>query len=124
MQSTKGRASHFIVLSRVDEQGKLGEVQRFEYVEGNQFKTRKAALRHADTARMRWQNNFWQMRDATMTLTDTVDLPLPTPGLKPARPVSRSVSQSAHKPKAETMAVLAPTNDWPAQALDIGNVKL
>jgi hypothetical protein len=81
MQSTKGRAKHFIVLSRVDETGNLFEIQRFEYQEGDKFLTRKAAKRHAETARMRWQSNYWKYRDATMILTDTQDIEPQAPKL-------------------------------------------
>jgi hypothetical protein len=88
MQSTKGTARHFIVLSVVPTAGNAGELQRFEYVEGDKFKTRKAALRHADTARMRWADNYAQYRDASFALTDTSEIERPTPA-----PLARRINE-------------------------------
>lgn len=69
----KETIKHHIVLHVAPSGGRAGELQRFEYVEGDKFLTRKAALRHAETARMRWQDNYPQFRDATFAITDTAE---------------------------------------------------
>lgn len=78
IQSTKGAAKHFIVLSvaytGLHGEPRSGELQRFEYIEGDRFKTQRSALRHADTARMRWRDNYAQFRDARFFITDTAEI--------------------------------------------------
>lgn len=129
MKSTKDTVRHYIVLSVAPTVGRAGELQRFEYVEGDQFKTRRAAIRHAETARMRWADNYHQYRDAKFALTDTADIERTPPQL-PGKHVSRGDALKArlryHVSGAITrgtaQAIIeqpAPTNDWPANAKPI-----
>ncbi len=74
MQSTKGRAEHFVWLCRIDALGNRLSIQPFPYVEGSRFQTKRSAFRHAERARMRWQDNYAPYRDATMVLIDSAEL--------------------------------------------------
>lgn len=86
---------YWIVLRVIPTRGNPGELQRFEYIEGDRFMTRKAALRAAETARMRWSNNYAQFRDAKFAITDTAEIDgglVPTAKKKVQEP--RSYSQA------------------------------
>lgn len=78
-RSTKDRAEHFIVLCVTRPNGIRGELQWFKYVDGDQFRTRKATQNHAALAQMRWQSNYPPFRDAKFEFVDTKKLPLPIP---------------------------------------------
>lgn len=121
MQSTKGRAEHYIVLCRVDEKGQRFEVQPFVYNHHDKFKTFKAAERHAKDARDRWQSNTWQYRNAIMILVDTATLEQPVIS-KPKHPARMSTDELYKELTGRdfkrgritiTKPILAPTNEWP-----------
>lgn len=101
MRATKGNAKHFIVLE-VQREGKSswGELQYFEYIEGDKFATRKAALKDAERARMRWQDNYAQFNGARFRMYDSA-ANAPEPKSKARKPHDLSAAPLTRKQYAQ-----------------------
>lgn len=124
MRSTKQQAKHFIVLE-VQREGssQWGELQTFEYVEGDKFLTRRAALRHADTARMRWTDNYKQFSGAKFRTYDSAAISAPEPARKAKTITSKAgfFAALADIPGVSVMTLPAPQDATVADAAALHN---